>query len=179
MNLFVQIIGYAAVLVSFFIFQQKDRKRVLLLKLLDDVLWATHFYLLGGFTNAYTTIVAIFREGIFYNKDKAWAKNKIWIVIFTIFFVAVGITGRDGVYSIFPVINSTLSTVGFWSNSTKRTKLLILPGAFGMALYSVRYHSMSSLLAQVITILSIAVFFLREYGSKRKEAAAAKSETHF
>lgn len=177
MKLFAEIIGYAAVLVSFFIFQQKERKKVLSLKLLDDVLWATHFYLLGGFTNSYTTIVAIFRECIFYNKDKAWAKNKIWIAIFTIFFVVVGITSWDGIYSIFPVINSTLSTVGFWSNSTKRTKLLILPGAMGMALYSIKYHSMSSLLAQVITLLSIAVFFVREYKLKHKDGAQVKT-TH-
>lgn len=176
MKLTAQILGYAAVLVSFFIYQQKDRKKVIALKLTDDILWATHFYMLGGFTNSYATIVAIFRELIFYNKEKKWAKNKLWIAAFTIFFVVVGIVSWDGIYSIFPVINSTLSTIGFWSNSTKRTKLLILPGALGMAVYSVRYHSFSSLLAQIITLLSIAVFFLREYGSNREEETSCESK---
>lgn len=176
MTYIVQAIGYAAVLVSFFIFQQKERKKVISLKLLDDVLWATHFYLLGGFTGSYTTIVAIFREIVFYNKDKKWAKSKFWIVLFTAFFVAVGVISWDGIYSIFPVINSTLSTMGFYSNSTKRTKLFILPGALGMAVYSLKYHSASSLLAQVITLFSIAVFFLREYKTSKADKAIAKSE---
>ena len=56
-----QVVGVIAMVESFFIFQVTDRRKMVALKLLDDLLWVTHFILIGGYTAALTTGIAVFR----------------------------------------------------------------------------------------------------------------------
>ena len=63
-----QAIGVIAMVESFVIYQVTDRKKMVVLKLLDDVLWVIHFILIGGYTAMLTTGIAVFREIIFYFK---------------------------------------------------------------------------------------------------------------
>ena len=42
-----QGIGFLALTVSFFIYQQKTMRRTLLFKMTDDALWTIHFFMLG------------------------------------------------------------------------------------------------------------------------------------
>ena len=84
-----QAIGVLAMLESFFIFQVADRRKMVLLKLVDDVLWIVHFILIGGYTGALTTTVALFREIVFYFRgEKKWASSLLWAVGFSIVFAA-------------------------------------------------------------------------------------------
>lgn len=174
MQYLVHLIGYVAVVLSFVIFQMKNRKSILFLKWCDDVLWFIHLYVLSGITGAYVTGIAVFRELVFYNKDKKWAKSKIWLILFTLCFVVIGTVTWDGIYSIFPVVNSTLQTAAFWSNNTKMGKMFVVPGALGMIVYGIRYNSFSTVLAQIVMIASIVIFFARE---KYKQEAIEKTHT--
>lgn len=51
MKIIAEIIGYAAVLGAFIMFQQTERKRLIFCKLIIDFLWITHFaiYIYFGF----------------------------------------------------------------------------------------------------------------------------------
>ena len=61
MKIIAEIIGYAAVLCAFIMFQQTDRKRLIFCKLIIDFLWITHFAMLGGYTIVCTTSISVFR----------------------------------------------------------------------------------------------------------------------
>lgn len=63
-----QLFGFVAIGVSYFIFQQKNRKRLLVFKLIADLLWVTHFALIGGYTAMATTGVGVARELVFFAK---------------------------------------------------------------------------------------------------------------
>ena len=82
-----QIVGFAAMAVSMLIYLQRKRKNILILKLSSDVLWALHHLMILSYTAALTTAIAIFREIVFYNYDKKWAKSRWWSVGFSLVFV--------------------------------------------------------------------------------------------
>lgn len=163
-----QAIGVIAMVESFFIFQVTDRKKMVALKLIDDVLWVTHFILIGGYTAALTTGIAIFREIIFYFKgNKKWASSTVWAFIFSLAFAACAPLTWTGIFSIFPAAASVVSTWVFWVNRTEIAKLIQLPSAICMFIYSIVFSSYSGAITQVITIASIAIFFARHFIKKQ------------
>lgn len=163
-----QIIGIIAMVESFFIFQVTNRRKMVALKLLDDILWATHFILIGGYTAALTTSIAIFRECIFYHKgSKKWASSIGWAAFFSLAFAACAPLTWTNIFSIFPAAASVVSTWVFWVSKTKTAKLIQLPSAVCMLVYSTVYSSYSGILTQIITIASIAIFFGRTLMKKK------------
>lgn len=160
---------------SFFIYQASDRRKMVVLKLIDDVLWVTHFILIGGYTAALTTGFAIFREIIFYYKGiKKWASSPWWAAGFSALFLACAPLTWSGIFSLFPCIASSLATVGFWINKTSFGKIIHLTVAIFMLVYSVVFHSYAAIFNQGIVIVSIAIFFARKLFDKRGAKQSAK-----
>ena len=154
---------------AFFIFQVTDRRKMVALKLLDDLLWTTHFLLIGGYTAALTSAIAVFRELIFYYKGKKrWAESVWWAMGFTALFAACAPLTWANAFSIFPALASAISTWSFWVNRSERIKLLQIPGSVCSFIYNVVYSSYSGILTQIITLLSIVIFFVRAAVKKQR-----------
>ena len=81
LDLFAQIIGVIAVTISCVVFLGRKRKTILLCKFTTDVLWFWHYFLIGAYSGATLNILALFREGIFMNKEKKWASSKFWLYL--------------------------------------------------------------------------------------------------
>lgn len=165
-----QGIGVVAMLESFFIFQVTDRRKMVLFKLVDDVLWVTHFLLIGGYTAALTTGIAVFREIVFYFKgEKKWASS-IWVAVgFSIVFAACAPLTWKNIFSIFPAAASVVSTWVFWITKTDIGKLIQLPSAVCMLVYNIVYSSYSGILTQFITIASICTFFGKKFLKRNRK----------
>ena len=162
-----QAFGVIAMIESFFIFQVTDRRKMLALKLIDDVLWVTHFVLIGGYTAALTTSIAVFREIVFYHKEKKpWASNILWAIGFSLAFAACAPLTWVNIFSLFPAIASVAATWSFWVNKTNHTKLIQLPVALCMFVYNIVYSSYSGILTQIIAIASISLFFAKNFSKK-------------
>ena len=156
---------------SFFIFQVTDRRKLVTLKLIDDVLWVTHFVLIGGYTAALTTSIAVFREIIFYHKGRRpWASSIFWAIGFSLAFAACAPLTWVNIFSLFPAIASVGATWSFWVNKTNHTKLIQLPVALCMFVYNIVYSSYSGILTQIITIASISIFFAKSLGKKEEQS---------
>lgn len=160
-----QFLGVAAMLVSFFIYQQSSRGRMVFLKLVTDVLWASHFLLIGGLTGALTTAMAIFREAVFYNKEKKWAKSPLWLWLFILAYTAAAALTWKGFFSLLPSMGSIIATVAYWQNDQMRAKLLLAPTAFCMFFYNLYTRSYAGIANEIITIVSMIIFFV---SAKRK-----------
>jgi len=154
---------------SFIIYQATDRRKMVALKLIDDILWITHFILIGGYTGALTNLFAIFREIVFYFKGKKkWATSPVWAFIFSAVFISCAPLSWAGIFSIFPVIGSVISTWVFWVNKTEVGKLMMIPVLICYLIYAVVYSSYSSIVSQLIILASIAVFFIKRSRQKDK-----------
>lgn len=170
-----QGIGALAMIESFFIFQVTDRKHMVALKLLDDVLWVAHFLLIGGYTAAMTTGIAVLREIVFSVKgEKRWASSIWWAVGFSVAFAACAPMTWVNAFSVFPALASVVSTWVFWVERTETGKLIQLPSALCMLVYSTVYRSYSGILTQLVTVASIVTFFVRRHTARRSASVATK-----
>ncbi|MBQ8859584.1 MAG: YgjV family protein [Clostridia bacterium] len=162
-----QILGGVAMLVSFFIYQQSSRLRMVFLKLVTDVLWAAHFFLIGGLTGALTTAMAIFREAVFYHKDKKWGKSPLWPTLFILAYAAAAALTWKGVFSILPSCGSIIATLAYWQSDGRRAKLLLAPTSACMFVYNLYSRSYAGVVNEVVTMVSLLVYFIRAKSNDR------------
>lgn len=162
MNLLGQLLGFLAILTAYFIYRSKDRSNVLKLKLLADVLWASHSLLIGAFSGGLITSIAIGREVLFL-KDK---RRRIYLILFpALYFLSLLIT-YQGPLSILPAIASTVSTVGFWQQKPAWIRLLAGVSSCLMLGYGLHVHSCATVANEVITLTSIVIFLIKNRSAK-------------
>ena len=162
MELVAQIIGIIALVCSVISFQQKTHKIMLVFQLLATVLFSVHFALLGAYTGAILNGIAVFRSVVFMNKDKKWAKNKAWLILFCIVSVAAGAMTWDGsVISIFPVFGLLFTTVAFWIKTPKYVRMTAFPSSPLWLAYNIINRSYGGAITEIINMISIIVAMIR------------------
>ena len=136
-------------------------KRLIFGKLVTDLLWITHFLLLGGYTMACISSIAVFRGIVFINRDKRFFKSKLWLYFFIALSLLTPALTWEGIHSIFPAISSTAATIGFWSESVKKTKTISLFVSVNQIIYCVARNSYAAITNEIVTITSILISLLR------------------
>lgn len=155
------IVGALGVGANIVIYQQKGSKQLLLYKLLSDFLWAFHYYLLSAYAAMAVAIIGIFRETVFLNQDKKWAKSKWWLVFFLACSVTSAIVTWKNMFSILPAVASVLSVISFWRNRPNFTRRLAFPISFCMLTYDVTCDSYAGIINEIFTLVSATVGVIR------------------
>lgn len=166
-----QIVGFFAMGVSVLIYLQRKRRNILALKLTTDVLWALHHLLIFSYSAAATTSIAIFREIVFYNYDKKWAKSKWWSVGFSMTFIMAALLTWKDTFSIIPAIGTVLTTIAFGSKNTVITRIFASLASLGMLFYGIHYGSVPTVINECLTQMSVAVSFAAGFFMKKKHTA--------
>ena len=152
-NIIGQIIGFTAMGTSLTATAQLKRSRVIIFKLLTDILWLISCVLIKSYPAAITSGIAIFREAVFFNKDKNWAKSKAWLFLFCgIFLVPALLTMKD-LYGVMPAIASVCSTCAFWCSKVLRIKLILIVQASIMLVYNIKYLAIAAIIDSALTII--------------------------
>ena len=163
MNIIGQIIGFAAVGISVFVFQQGTMKRMSAFKLICDILWTLHFLLIGAYTGMVTTTIAILREILLINRKKVpKTDNRIFLFPFCVCFFLAGFITWKNVFSVLPVCASCIATVAFGKKDTAASRKLSLLVSFLMMVYGISVISFSTILNEILTVSSILVSFVRD-----------------
>lgn len=164
-----QIFGFFAMLSLFLIYQQKSRKKIIIAKLSADVFWVAHYLCLGGIAGIIPNAVGIFRELVFVSrKDKAWANNVLWPILFIAINFGLGITMFHSFYNILPIAASAFVTVSLWIDNPRLTKIITIPVCIAFMIYDFYVKSYIGMINETISILSIIIFFIKE-GKKTHE----------
>ncbi len=154
MILIGQFLGFLGIFVNILIYQQKDKNKILFFKLLSDIVWMTHYLFLSAFTGAATATIGIIRETVFIFAKK---HRKQWLIVFLLAsFISSYITFQS-IYSIFPAIAGAVSVISFWQKSPINNKILSIPIAICMFIYSYSCGSISGVCNEILTIISSVV----------------------
>ncbi len=151
MNLAGQLIGFAAVGISAVIYLQKNRKKILVVKLLTDVLWAVHHFLIGNTIAAITTGMAISREILLIKKRKF-----VFLIIFPILFFIPLLFTYKNITSLIPPLASSVSTFGFYNKNVRLIKVFGVSVSVLMLIYGVCNNSAATDVNELIVLSSIA-----------------------
>ncbi len=152
MNLIGQIVGFVAIGISSVIYLQKSRRKILTVKLITDVTWATHHLLLGNIIAGTSAGIAILREILFIKKPRP-----VYLVIFPILLFLPLIFTYKNITSFIPPIASTHSTFGFYCKNVRLIKLFAVLVSVLSLTYAVFNNSIASAVNELIVLSSLAI----------------------
>lgn len=161
MNLLGQLIGVVAMVLCFMIYQQKERRQIIFVKMLADIAFMLHYLLLGAFSGAAICVTSITRAIVFLNPEKKWANKRVWVPIFFVMsLVMAGLVWKDG-FSVFPLIASIVSIISFSQNKPKITRILAFPVAISLLIYDLHIVSLAGIINESASIVSTTIGILR------------------
>ena len=176
----VGIVGMALNIVSFV---QKNQRTIILIQLFSSMLWTAHYGLLGlaqgtvlvGFI---LNIGGIFRAIVYSNKEKFHAESNWWIVGFMVAYIASYVcaftvfgkdpTLRNFLLELLPVIGMTSLTIGFKMKKASNVRAMGYINSPSWLLYNIAHGSISGVICEVFTLISMTVGVLK-HDIKKKE----------
>jgi hypothetical protein len=155
------IMGFLGIVCTVIIYQQKSRVGLLVCKLVSDVIWFLQYALLGAWSGAAISIIAIIRELVFINRSKKWANSPVWLAVFLVLSAVSGIVTWKNIYSLFPCIASALAVIGFWIGNPRLSRLFSYPISFCMLTYDIANLAWMAIVNEILTIGSSIVGNIR------------------
>ena len=159
--IFAIILGVLGIIANMVIYQQKNRKTMLLIKLCANALWSLHYFCLNAYSGAIVCAIGVIRESVFINTDKKWAKSKWWLILFLVLNVITGIITWKNIFNLFPCIAGVISVISFWIGKPTKTRILALPISAMFFTYNAINHSYAGMLNEVFTTISVIIAFIR------------------
>ena len=150
-----QIIGAFGIVILMICFHFKNMKNVLKIKFLADVVWATHYFLLGGDAAGISNTICCVREIIYMNKDKKIFKSNVWPFIFVGCNIFFGILGWKGIYSMLPATASVLATFSFAQKDVKIARRIALIINILMFTYDIFVLSYMGMVSESLGFISV------------------------
>ena len=156
---FIGAIGYSTIAFSYF---KKEKRQILFIQIIAYIAFAIHYYLLNGFTGAVCNLIGLIALVLIYLFDKYKFKNKN-ILIFSIipFLVVISCLTFENIYSIFPIIASTIAIISFLTDSEYTIRKVGVASAISWLVYAIVYKSYVSIVFEVITLISTVVAFVK------------------
>lgn len=169
MNYLATTIGVFGVVMLILSYQQRRRKNILFCNIIARTLFILQYFLLFAFEGAVLDIVAVVGSLPAQWKEKPWIKKHLLPVIIgvNVLILAVGLLMFRNLFSLLPVLAVLLQVNALWCSKEKNVRLLSLAGVpcwLGYNLYTAAY---GSVLADVLSVVSLCVALWR-YDLKKK-----------
>lgn len=168
MKLIGEIIGVIGIIVNFLIYQQTDRKRVLKVKLLSDICWSLHYGLISAFSGMAVTLVGVARETTFILTDDKKESRKYFLLGFAIIACTTSILTMKDLFGLLPALASLIAVFSYWQQNPTVTKILAIPISTSMIIYDLFRFSITGIVNETLTLVSIAIALISLYVTKKK-----------
>lgn len=156
--LYIQLIGLLAFCVLVLSYYKKNTVTILVYQITANFAYAVHYFLLGGLSGAFNSVISIIRNIIFINSKD----NKILIsIIFIMLYLLVTIVFYENFYSVFPMIANSLYLLSLVSNNRKSIIIGGILDALFWLLYSIFVFSYVGVITELILIISNTIQLLK------------------
>lgn len=152
-------VGYSLLALSYF---KKVKKQILLMQIFAYIFFVIHYYLLNGITGAVCNFIGLFALISIYLFDKYNFKNKTIVVgLFIILLLIANIIAFQNIYSIFPLVASTIVLISFIDNNENNIRIVGIIAAVCWLLYAIVYKSYVAIAFEVVTLIDICVAYIQ------------------
>ena len=172
MDWLIDGLGILGIITTVMVYQQKERKKMLIWKLITDLVWILHYYLLGGYSACAITVVAIFRSIVFMNNDKKWAQGRKWLYIFLTASLVMSLLAWQGPITLLTLGSSIISIVAYWMPKPGSTRLLTVPAAVLYLTYTILCKSKEGFICELFLLSSTIVGIIRHDIPRRNKKNA-------
>ena len=184
-DIFVQGLGYLGLLATIIAVQFNKHYKIMIFKSLSELLFAVQLVFLASYTGAAMNFISVIRNVIFVYAVK---KNKPilpWIIAFSIFAVAVGLTtsvlawnsslsnmqDRYGNYIlslilaifviILPMVGKVTTTFAYSCKDPHKLRMINLPSIISWLLHDIIIFSLAGMSNNIFAIVSIIIAEIR------------------
>ena len=171
LRLVAQLFGACGMAFLFLSYQQTQRKRLIACKLGADVMWVIHYLCLSAFGGAIPNFVGIFRELIFMQSEKKWAKSPVWPVLFILINWALAISTWPSTITLLPICASTCVTISLWVKNPRITRMIGAPVSVCFIIYDIFVGSYIGIINESVALISIISSFIRNDMKKKANKA--------
>ncbi len=164
------LFGVAGIVCNVLVYQRKDAKRLLTVKLIGDIVWCLHYAFLGKTAGATITFLATCRELTFRTVDRKARAGHIAIGVFLVLACVSAVVNwqQQGPLSLLTALASFLSVISFGLAIPSLSRKLCVPIAISMWVYNLLVRSLMGLVNESFTFVSTLVGMWR-HDRKRKE----------
>lgn len=167
MRLLSYIFGAVGVLINFMIYRQRNRKNLLITKLLSDFAWCIHYALIFAISGACTCGISACREIVFLNQKHNWADHRIWLWVFIICNILSNFFTWNGVYSILPSCAAVVSVIVYWIGNPHITRCVQIPISLSFFVYNIFSGSYLGIVNEIMSLISIFTFKKDLFSAKK------------
>ncbi len=167
-NTIAQILGFCGTAVTFFGYQQRKRKNIILFTSLSACIFMIHYILLGAYTGAVLNLVCALRGAVFANSDKKWARSKFWLFFFIAVNIICCVFTWDKWFSFLPLLGMILSTVSFWLKKESKIRFITLPSSPCWLVYNALCGSVAGVITECFITSSLLIAIVRYDILKKK-----------
>ena len=159
-----QTIGFVGTGMVIAGFQCKDTRKLMLIHAFAALLFAVHFFLLGGITGAFSQILYTVNIFLLSDRKHRWASWAGWRYMVSALLVFATVLSWKGPADLLPCIASVANTLANWSRNGKTVRLSRLFIASPCwIIYDVLVGSVSGIACEAFSMGSILVSIWR-YG---------------
>lgn len=157
------ILGVLAVITFLLSFQFKTRRNIIVVNLISRALYILQYIFLGAFEGAVLDFMGFLLSFFARYKEKDFVKRhfKIIIAVVNLLLLAIGIAMYENVFSLFAIGGIICEITALWLTKEKNIRILSLFAAPCWLVYNLANSAYSSVIGNVLVIVSIAVAMIR------------------
>ena len=169
-DIFVQAIGFTAVLFFIISFQIKSNKMLFIMQLLGSAMFCLQFLLMGAYSGMVSLLAIIARNALLSKvRDWPWVASKKTMALFLLICVACVAVTWQGPLSLLPLYAMVGTTVTYWTDNAQKIRLgILLFDVPGWLIYDFIIGSWGGVLNELITLASVLISIWR-YGWKARD----------
>lgn len=157
-----QIIGFIATGIAIYSFQAKRRITMLTMQTVSNLLWMTHYIMLGSMSAVFANFIGTVRNVIYGLRGKyKFADSKVVPAISIIAFVISGILTYDTPFDILPMIGMILASIAFFIKEEKVIRYISVFIAISWLTFGFYAGSIAGIVADGSTLISIIIAIIR------------------
>ena len=159
MNTIAQIVSAGAVVSFIASLQMKEKKNLLLLQFIANILFAVQYILLGAYMGAIVNLISVIRCALLYFSKKT--PHKAFLYIFIAATLITGFVSFDGILSLIPVANALLYTVSTWQDNMKLLRYLFIVASVLWIIYNYWVGAYVAIISNCFEIVSSVTAMIR------------------
>ncbi len=170
-ELIAQIIGFAGMAMNCLSYQAKSKRTLILIQLFGALFFVIHFGMLGAVMGCMLNLIATGRSLLFAYPEKTHANHPAWLALFIAIYASTyvltftvfeePVTLPNLLLQILPPIAMTFSTVSFRTKNAGTVRKLCLCCSPLWLIYNIFNFSISGILTETISIISIVTGMIR------------------
>jgi len=143
-----------------------DPKKIYFYNGIFNILCAILYFLLNAITGAITSILAIFRNILFYKYGKKLPL--MVLIIYLLITTILNLTVYEGIVSLIPIVLVTIYTIGLYLNNIKKFKICCIIVNILEIFYDFFYSAYVGIFFCIVAIILLIISLNKIKKRKRK-----------